>query len=86
MKKIIYFVIGFVCAPVILGDLFAWISSADAFIYDGICGTLYLILYLIFPWLYRGKISQILKNKTLAFVCIYTILATILCGILSLMI
>ena len=63
MKKIMFFIIGFFIVPMIMGGITAFVfNPQDYELYAGFWGSVYLLIYIIFPLLYRPKIKQKMSN------------------------
>lgn len=74
MKKIIFFIIGFFIVPMIMGGITAFVfNPQDYELYAGFWGSVYLLIYIIFPLLYRPKIKQKM-SKPAFYVLIYAVL------------
>lgn len=59
MKKIIFFIIGFFLIPTTLGYAIAYLFNPENYeTYIGFWGSIYLIVYITFPLIFRGKIKQ----------------------------
>ncbi len=77
MKKIIFFIIGFFIVPMIMGGITAFVfNPQDYELYAGFWGCVYLLIYIIFPLLYRPKIKQKM-NKSAFYALVYAILFTL---------
>ncbi len=80
MKKIIFFIIGFFVVPMMMGGITAFIfTPQDYELFVGFWGSVYLLVYILFPLLYRPKIKQ--KMGKMAF---YTLIYAVLFLITSL--
>ncbi len=65
MKKIFLFIIGFFLIPTILGSATAYLYDMENYeTYVGYWGSIYLLLYIIFPLIYRGKIKHKINKYT----------------------
>ena len=65
MKKIFLFIIGFFLIPTILGSTTAYLFNLENYeTYVGFWGSIYLLIYIIFPFIFRGKIKQSILNIT----------------------
>ena len=74
MKKIIFFIIGFFVVPMIMGSITAFVfTPQDYELYVGFWGSVYLLIYILFPLLYREKIKQKM-NKMAFYALIYAVL------------
>lgn len=74
MKKIIFFIIGAIFIPMLMSGLTAFIfAPRDYEAYSGFWWSIYLLIYIIFPLLYRPKIKQKM-SKTAFYVLIYAVL------------
>lgn len=74
MKRIIFFIIGFFLIPAILGYITAYLFNPENYeTYVGFWGSIYLIVYIIFPFIFRGKIKQF-TNKYILYTLIYALL------------
>lgn len=82
MKKIFLFIIGFFLIPTILGSTTAYLFNLENYeTYVGFWGSIYLLIYIIFPFIFRGKIKQSI-NKYIFYTVIYTLLFLIFCLLL----
>jgi len=74
MKKIIFFIIGFFLIPTALGSATAYLFNPENYeTYIGFWGSIYLIVYVTFPFIFRGKIKQF-TNKYTLYTLIYVLL------------
>ena len=74
MKQIMFFIIGFFIVPIIMGGITAFVfNPQDYELYAGFWGSVYLLIYIIFPLLYRPKIKQKM-SKPAFYVLIYAVL------------
>lgn len=74
MKKIFLFIIGFFLIPTILGSATAYLYNPENYeTYIGYWGSIYLLIYIIFPLIYQDKITQNINKYTL-YALIYLIL------------
>ena len=74
MKKIIFFIIGFFVVPMIMGGITTIVfTPQDYELYVGFWGSVYLLIYIIFPLLYRKTIKQKM-SKPAFYMLIYAVL------------
>lgn len=74
MKKIFLFIIGFFLIPTILGSATAYLHNMENYeTYVGYWGSIYLLIYILFPLIYRDKIKQKI-NKYAFYVLLYSLL------------
>ena len=74
MKKIISFIIGFFLIPSILGSATAYLFNQENYeTYISFWGSIYLVIYILFPLLYSSKIKQRI-NKYPFFAILYIVL------------
>lgn len=79
MKKIFLFIIGFFLVPAILGFATAYLFNMENYeTYVGFWESVYLLIYVIFPFIFRGKIKQSV-NKYIVYTIIYALMFLILC-------
>lgn len=72
LKKILYFVLGWVIVPPVLAIITVWLFQIDAFkeIY-GYFSLIYLLSYILFPLFYRGALQNKFPNKYAFYAVIY---------------
>ncbi|MBR4105757.1 MAG: hypothetical protein IKK52_00460 [Alphaproteobacteria bacterium] len=70
-KKIVYFVLGLLVVPLLLGGVFALLNTTDYNTAYNFFGGTYLINYLLFPLCYKSKIKQKITNKYIAYLLLY---------------
>ncbi len=74
MKKIFLFIIGFFLIPTILGSATAYLYNMENYeTYVGYWGSIYLLVYILFPLIYRNKIKHKI-NKYTFYVLLYSLL------------
>ena len=74
MKKIIFFIIGAVFVPMLMSWLTAFVfAPRDYEVYSGFWWGVYLLVYILFPLLYRPKIKQKM-SKPVFYVLIYAVI------------
>lgn len=79
IKKIIYFTTGILIVPFTLGIVTSWLLNSDDYErYVGFWGSVYILIYILFPVIYRGKVSEKISNKYIMFLIFYLIAAIIL--------
>ena len=79
MKKIFLFIIGFFLIPTIMGGITVLLFNPEnQETYISFWGSIYLLIYILFPFIFRGKIKQSI-NQYAFFAIIYTLLFLILC-------
>ena len=71
LKKICYFIIGLVFIPLVFSAICAFITTSDYEDNIDFFGGMYLIVYLLFPLLYRGKLKNIFINKYVFYGLLY---------------
>lgn len=71
LKKICYFIIGLVFIPLVFSAICAFITTSDYEDNIDFFGGMYLIVYLLFPLLYRGKLKNIIINKYVFYGLLY---------------
>ena len=71
LKKIGYFIIGLIVIPFIFSVIFAFGTNSDYEDSIDFFGGMYLICYLLFPLLYRGKLQNITQNKYVFYGLLY---------------
>ena len=71
LKKICYFIIGLVFIPLVFSAICAFITTFDYEDNIDFFGGMYLIVYLLFPLLYRGKLKNIFINKYVFYGLLY---------------
>ena len=65
MKKILLFIIGFFLIPTLLGSATAYLFNPENYeTYVGFWGSIYLLIYIVFPLIYRDKIKQKINKYT----------------------
>ena len=71
LKKVFLFILGFVFVPFILGKIFSLVIGCED--YKGIhfFGLVFFLIYVIFPFLYRGKIREKIPNRCLFYALLY---------------
>lgn len=73
MKKIFLFIIGFFLIPTILGSATAYLYNMENYeTYVGYWGSIYLLIYILFPLIYKKIKTKI--NKYLLYCLIYSAL------------
>lgn len=70
-KKICYFITGLVFIPLVFSAICAFITTSDYEDNIDFFGGMYLIVYLLFPLLYRGKLKNIIINKYVFYGLLY---------------
>ena len=79
IKKIVYFTTGILMIPFTLGLITSWaLKSEDYERYVGFWGSVYILIYILFPVIYRGKVAEKISNKYIMFLVFYLIAAIIL--------
>ena len=74
IKKIVYFTIGFLSVSFILGITTAILLKTEEYdLFAEVWGIIYLVIYLLFPIIYRGRIAEKVPNKYIIFVLLYLI-------------
>lgn len=63
LKKILYFVLGMVIVPVILGKNLSWIVGCEDYKGINFFGLSFFLIYVIFPFIYRGKAREKFPNR-----------------------
>ena len=77
MKKIIFFIIGAIIIPMLMSGLTALIfSPQDYERYAGFWWSVYLLIYVSFPFIYRPAIKQKM-SKPAFYVLIYAVIFSI---------
>ena len=79
IKKIVYFTTGILMIPFTLGLITSWALKSDDYErYVGFWGSVYILIYILFPVIYRGKVAEKVSNKYIMFLVFYLIAAIIL--------
>ena len=75
LKKIFYFILGWLCVPVILSfsTLLIWNFERGISFWS----LVYLVAYILFPILYKNNISQWFPNKFVFYGILYLILSVV---------
>lgn len=74
IKKIVYFTIGFLSVPFILGIITAMLLKTEEYeLFAKVWGIVYLLIYLLFPMSYRGRIAEKVQNKYIMFAILYSV-------------
>lgn len=71
LKKICYFVSGLLLIPLVFSAICAFITASDYEDNIDFFGGMYLIVYLLFPLLYKGKLKNIITNKYVFYGLLY---------------
>ena len=71
LKKICYFITGLVFIPLVFSAICAFITTSDYEDNIDFFWGMYLIVYLLFPLLYRGRLQNIIKNKYVFYGLLY---------------
>ena len=78
-KKIVYFTTGILMIPFTLGLITSWALKSENYErYMGFWGSIYLLIYILFPVVYRSKVAEKVSNKYIMFLILYLIAAIIL--------
>lgn len=75
LKKVVYFTVGVLLVPFILGLITLWLVGSEDYetFYGFWCGV-YLLIYIFFPFVYRGKIAQKIPNKYVMYAILYSVM------------
>ena len=74
-KNIGFFVAGIYLVPLILSFLTAILLKVDYTDFMGLFGVMYVLIYILFPCFYQGKIKDKISNRyTLYFILFYILL------------
>ena len=74
IKKIVYFTIGFLSVSFIFGLITAMLLKTEEYeLFVEVWGIIYLLIYLLFPMIYHGKIAEKIPNKYVMFAIFYLI-------------
>ena len=74
-KKIGFFVAGIYLVPLILSFLTAILLKVDYTDFMGLFGVMYVLIYILLPCFYQGKIKDKISNRyTLYFILFYILL------------
>lgn len=71
LRKICYFIIGLIVIPFVFSLIFAFFTASDYEDSIDFFGGMYLIVYLLFPLLYKGKLKNIITNKYVFYGLLY---------------
>lgn len=71
LKKVFLFILGIVIIPVILGKFLSLIVGCEDYQGINFFGLVFFLIYVIFPFLYRGKVKEEIPNKYLFYVLLY---------------
>lgn len=71
LKKIIYFILGLLTIPYLIGLPLSVILQIDMDAIVDYFGGVYLIVYVLFPLIYRQRIREYFPNKYLFFILLY---------------
>ena len=64
IKKIVYFTTGILMIPFTLGLITSWALKSDDYErYVGFWGSVYILIYILFPVIYRGKVAEKVSNN-----------------------
>lgn len=70
-KKIGYFVLGLIVVPICVGLPFLCFDTNTYEDSINFFGGIYLLIYLLFPLLYRQNVQKILPNKYIFYILLY---------------
>lgn len=72
LKKIFYFLAGLILFPVIAGLILHWgFGYDDDYRYANFWGFAYFLVYLIFSFLYKGKVREKIPNRYIFYALLY---------------
>jgi len=71
LKKVFLFILGIVFIPVILGKFLSWIVRCEDYRGINFFELVFFLIYVIFPFLYRGKVKEKIPNKYLFYLLLY---------------
>ena len=79
MRKIVYFITGILVVPAVFGMATSYFFGSDDYeTFVGFWGSVYLLVYLLFPLIYRGKIAQKIFNRYMMYAILYAIAGILL--------
>lgn len=79
MRKIVYFIIGILVVPAVFGMATSYFFGSDDYeTFVGFWGVVYLLIYLLFPLIYRGKIVQKISNRYMMYAIPYALAGIVL--------
>lgn len=71
LKKIILFIVGMVIVPFALGKSLSLMVGCEDYKGFSFFSLVFFLLYMIFPFLHRGKIKEKIYNKYVFYVLLY---------------
>lgn len=72
LKKVFYFILGLYVVPELLSAILTTVLKIENHrFFAGYLAIIYLLVYFIFPVLYRGKIRENIPNKYLFYTLLY---------------
>lgn len=71
LKEICSFIAGLIVVPFVFSLIFAFLTTSDYEDSIDFFWGMYLIVYLLFPLLYRGKLKNIIINKYVFYGLLY---------------
>ena len=77
-SKIVFFIVGFVWIPVVLGKISAWLFHDEELKYAGFWAVVFLLNYLLFPFARKSRMFSKIHAKYVLFAVLYLPFAVVL--------